>query len=408
MVTLCEPEDYDEKLKKWNISNLPIIPKNIKTKVIKKTKEQFKILENLIKMKEIECLICATDSGREGELIFRYIYEQTKCKKPFKRLWISSMTDEAIKEGFENLKDGKEYDNLFYSAKCRAEADWLVGINASRAFTLKYNSLLSIGRVQTPTLAILVKRQKEIEKFKEKEYFEIEANFEILDDLEKKYKGIWIDLPKNETKINEKETANKILEEIKGKYGEIFSIENETKKQAPPLLYDLTELQRDCNKKFGYSAQKTLSLAQDLYEKRKLITYPRTDSRYISEDMKPKLIQILKKLNNLEEYKKYLEYIFSLEKLPITKRIVDNSKITDHHAIIPTLSNINLASLSIDEKNVYDLIARRFISVFYPNYIYNTTKIITKIEQNYFITKGTTILQKGFTILNINTEKEKK
>lgn len=408
LITLCEPEEYDEKLKKWDISNLPIIPENIKTKVIKKTKEQFKILENLIKMKEIECLICATDSGREGELIFRYIYEQTKCKKPFKRLWISSMTDEAIKEGFENLKDGKEYDNLFYSAKCRAEADWLVGINASRAFTLKYNSLLSIGRVQTPTLAILVKRQKEIEKFKEKEYFEIEANFETLDNLKEKYKGIWIDLPKNETKINEKENANKILEEIKGKYGEIFSIENETKKQVHPLLYDLTELQRDCNKKFGYSAQRTLSLAQDLYEKRKLITYPRTDSRYISEDMKPKLIQILKKLNNLEEYKKYLEYIFSLEKLPVTKRIVDNSKITDHHAIIPTLSNINLSSLSLDEKNVYDLIARRFISVFYPNYIYNITKIVTKIEQSYFITKGTTILQKGFTILNINTEKEKK
>lgn len=408
LVTLCEPEEYDEKFKKWDMAHLPIIPKKIKTKVIKQTKEQFKVLQNLIKMEEIEELICATDSGREGELIFRYIYEQTKCKKPFKRLWISSMTDEAIKEGFENLKDGKEYDNLFYSAKCRSEADWLVGINASRAFTLKYNSLLSIGRVQTPTLAILVERQKEIEKFQEKEYFEIEAIFETLENAKEKYKGIWLDLAKNETKIQEKEKANKILKEIKGKDGEIFSVENETKKQAQPLLYDLTELQRDCNKKFGYSAQKTLSLAQDLYEKRKLITYPRTDSRYISEDMKPKLMGILKKLDNVEEYKKYLEYIFSLDKLPITKRIVDNSKITDHHAIIPTNSNINLASLSADEKNVYDLIARRFIAVFYPNYVYNTTKILTKIEQHYFITKGTTILEKGWTALNINTEKEKK
>lgn len=408
LVTLCEPEEYDEKLKKWDMTHLPIIPQNIKTKVIKQTNQQFKILKNLIKMQEVTSLICATDSGREGELIFRYIYEQTKCKKPFKRLWISSMTDEAIKEGFQNLKDGKEYDNLYYSAKCRSEADWLVGINASRAFTLKFNTLLSIGRVQTPTLAILVERQKEIEMFSSKEYFEIEANFYKIQDINQNYKSTWIDFEKNETKILEKEKANNILKEIKGKGGEIFSVENETKKQPPPLLYDLTELQRECNKKFGYSAQKTLSLAQDLYEKRKLITYPRTDSRYISEDMKSKLHNILKKLNEIEEYSKYLKYIFSLEKLPITKRIIDNSKITDHHAIIPTNIKINLSNLSVEEKNVYDLIARRFIAVFYPNYVYNITKIITKIENHFFISKGTTILEKGFTLLNINTEKDKK
>ncbi|MDE6182188.1 MAG: DNA topoisomerase III, partial [Eubacteriales bacterium] len=381
-------------------NTLPIIPDIIKTKAIAKTKEQLKILTNLIKMDEVENLICATDSGREGELIFRYIYEITKCKKPFKRLWISSMTDEAIKYGFENLKDGKEYDNLYNSAKCRSEADWLVGINASRAFTLKFNTLLSIGRVQTPTLAILVEKHKEIEKFDIKEYFEIEANFETISDLKENYKGTWINLENNDTKIYEKENADNISKEIKGKNGEVFSVENETKKQPAPLLYDLTELQRECNKKYGYSAQKTLSLAQDLYEKRKLITYPRTDSRYLSEDMKPKLMGILKKLNNNSEYKPFLDYVFSLEKLPITKRIIDNSKITDHHAIIPTNVNINLANLSNEEKNVYNLIARRFIAIFYPNYIYNTTKILSKIENHYFITKGTTIIDKGWTILN--------
>ena len=406
LVTLCDPEEYDENLKKWKMDTLPIIPDNIKIKAIKNTKEQLKIIHNLMKMNEVENLICATDSGREGELIFRYIYNITNCKKPFKRLWISSMTDEAIKDGFENLKDGTEYDNLYNCAKCRSEADWLVGINASRAFTLKFNTLLSIGRVQTPTLAILVERYKEIQNFNIKDYFEIEVEFEKISDLKENYKGIWINLKENETKIYDKEKAQNIAKEIKGKNGIIFSVENETKKQPPPLLYDLTELQRDCNKKYGYSAQKTLSLAQDLYEKRKLITYPRTDSRYLSEDMKSKISGILKNLNSIDEYAPFLNYVFSLENLPITKRIIDNSKITDHHAIIPTNKSVNLSSLSNDEKNIYNLIARRFIAVFYPNYVYSTTKIISKIENHYFITKGTSIIDKGWTILNINTEKK--
>lgn len=408
LVTLCDPEEYNQDLKKWKMDTLPIIPDNIKTKAIKKTREQLKILNNLINMKEVSALICATDSGREGELIFRYIYSISKCKKPFQRLWISSMTDESIKEGFKNLKNGEEYDNLYKSAKCRSEADWLVGINASRAFTLKFNVLLSIGRVQTPTLAILVDRHTEIEKFEIKEYFEVEANFETKAQLKEVYKATWLDLKKNETKIFEKNKVAEILNNIKGKNGLVFSVENETKKQHSPLLYDLTELQRDCNKKFGYSANKTLSLAQDLYEKRKLITYPRTDSRYISEDIKPKLMGILKCINSIPEYSTYLEYVFSLKSLPITKRIVDNSKISDHHAIIPTITKIDLSKLKLEERNVYNLIVRRFISVFYPCYVYNITKIITKVDNEYFITKGNTILEKGWTILNIKSEKEKK
>lgn len=408
LVSLCEPEEYDIKLKIWNINTLPIIPNQIKLKPIAKTKQQLKIISSLINKKEVDSLICATDSGREGELIFRYIYEITKCKKPFKRLWISSMTDEAISEGFKNLKDSKEYDNLYLSAKCRSEADWLVGINASRVFTLKFDELLSIGRVQTPTLSILVTRQEEIENFKPEPYFELEAKF-LPCDFEETYKGIYIDKDKN-SKIFVKQTIEDIINKIKDKDGVVENIENKNKELLPPLLYDLTELQRDCNKKFSYSAQKTLSIAQDLYEKRKLITYPRTDSRYLSKDMSSKLRKVLEKLNDTEEFKSYASYVLSLEKLPVTKRIIDDKKVTDHHAIIPTISNIKLNNLSQEEKNVFTLIARRFLAVFYPKYIYQSTKIITKVDEYNFLTKGITVIQKGFTELNFKgkDEKEKK
>lgn len=400
LVTLSEPEDYDIKFKTWKKDDLPIIPEKIKIKAIKNTKEQLKILYKLVNDNDVDYLICATDSGREGELIFRYIYEITKCSKPFKRLWISSMTDAAIKAGFENLKDGREYDNLYISAKCRSEADWLVGINASRAFTLKYNALLSIGRVQTPTLAILVQRQNEINDFVIKDCWEVEADFG-------KYKGIRFDPNDKETKIFDKNKANGIAEKVKNKEAFVKSVDYEEKKQLPPLLYDLTELQRECNKKFGYSAQKTLSLAQDLYEKRKMITYPRTDSRYLSNDMIPKLSIILDKINAVSDYNKYSGYVLSLEKLPISKRIVDNSKISDHHAIIPTETKINLNQLKNDEFNVYDLIIRRFLQVFYPNYIYGVTKIVTESEGEQFISRGTMVIQKGWTELNKVSEKEK-
>lgn len=401
LVTLSDPEDYKEEWKKWKKEDLPIIPDKIKIKAIANTREQLKVLHKLINSEDVEALICATDSGREGELIFRYIYEITRCSKPFKRLWISSMTDAAIKAGFSNLKDGKEYDNLYLSAKCRSEADWLVGINASRAFTLKYNALLSIGRVQTPTLAILVQRQKEIDSFDIRDYWEVEADFE-------KYKGIRFEGNDKETKIFDKAKAKEIADKVKGKLAKVKSVDYEEKKQLPPLLYDLTELQRDCNKKFGYSAKKTLSLVQDLYEKRKMVTYPRTDSRYLSDDMIPKISIILNKLNAVSNYNPYSQYVLSLPKLPITKRIVDNSKISDHHAIIPTEVNINLSQLSNEEFNVYDLIARRFMAVFYPNYIYGTTKVITESENELFISRGTMVIQKGWTELNRNVEKDKK
>ncbi len=400
LVTLCDPEDYSEGLKKWAFQTLPIIPEEMKLKAIKNTRSQLKVLHKLMNDRNTDSIICATDSGREGELIFRYIYSITNCTKKVQRLWISSMTDAAISDGFRKLRDSSEYDLLYLSAKCRSEADWLVGINATRAYTLKYNALLSIGRVQTPTLAIIVARQKEIDAFEAKDYYEVQNNYGS-------FTGTWFLKEYGNTRIEEKEKAEAIAKKVKGKTGVVSKIEKEEKKQSAPFLYDLTELQRDCNKKFGYSAQKTLDLAQALYEKRKLITYPRTDSRYLSDDMKQKIVSTLKKLSYVEEYKEYASYVLNLERLPLSKRIIDNSKVTDHHAIIPTDVNIRLSTLTKEEWNVYNLIALRFLCVFYPNYIYSVTKIVTLAEDETFLSKGTTVLQEGWTALNKRTPEQK-
>lgn len=402
LVTLCDPEDYDLSLKSWKINTLPIIPREIKLKGIKNTKKQLLILKNIMNGNEVSQIICATDSGREGELIFRYIYGIIKCKKPFKRLWISSMTDTAIKNGFANLKESSEYDNLYQSAKCRSEADWLVGINATRAYTIRYDALLSIGRVQTPTLAIITERQKEINAFIPKEYWTVKADFESKS--QNRYFGTWID-ENEESAIYEQEKAENIIDKVRGKTGEVKKIEHEEKRQPPQLLYDLTELQRDANKKYGFSAQKTLSIAQDLYEKRKMITYPRTDSRYLPSDMAPKLDKTIEKLD-IEPYAEYVRYIKSLPSLPVTKRIIDDSKISDHHAIIPTDVRINLNSLSVDEKKIYDLIARKFLQAFYPYYVYSVTKIITEVCGECFLSKGTTVIQLGFMELYKDEKKD--
>lgn len=403
LVTLCEPEDYGAEYKRWNFSLLPIMPEQLKLKPVKNTVSQLKILKKLMNDKEIEKIICATDSGREGELIFRYIYQFTKCKKPFQRLWISSMTDTAIKEGFQKLKEGKEYDSLYLSAKCRSEADWLVGMNATRAYTLKYNALLSIGRVQTPTLAMIVEKQKEIDAFVPKDYYEVLADYG-------EFHGTWFLPENNETKIFEKEKADAIAAKVEGKEGVISSVTKERKKQPSPLLYDLTELQRDCNRKYGFSAQRTLSTAQSLYETRKMITYPRTDSRYLSDDMIPKITNTLKKISAIAPYTSYVQFILNKEKLPISKRIIDNSKITDHHAIIPTDGAIKIESLNPDEKKVYHLIVLRFLSVFYPDYIYSITKVIINVLEEFFLSKGSVILQLGWMELyqKLEDSKEKK
>lgn len=388
LVTLCEPEDYDKSLKRWSMDTLPIMPEKMKLKAIRGSKKQLDILKKLMNDKETDSIICATDSGREGELIFRYIYDYNKCRKPFKRLWISSMTDAAIKEGFDNLKDGSDYDLLYASAKCRSEADWLVGINATRAFTVKYDALLSIGRVQTPTLAMIVKRQAEIDNFVPEKYYEVTADYGD-------FKGTWTD-SKNSTVIKQLSDAQEIASKVDGKDGTVKEVKKTAKQTLPPQLYDLTELQRDCNKMYGFSAQKTLDIAQSLYEKRKMITYPRTDSRYLSDDMIPKIKVIMRRLVNAEIFAGYAQNVIDMEKLPINKRIVDNKKVTDHHAIIPADNSFRKDSLTPEEKKVFGLVALRFIAVFGDPYKYTSTKITVVCEDEKFITKGTTVTDEGW------------
>lgn len=388
LVTLAEPEAYDVKYKKWNFETLPILPDSMKLEAIKKTRSQLKVLHKLMHSREIDEIICATDSGREGELIFRYIYEITQCRKPFRRLWISSMTETAIREGFAHLQDGSHYDLLYHSARCRAEADWLVGMNASRAYTIRYGALLSIGRVQTPTLALIVEKQKEIDAFVPQDYFEVQVDFE-------QYTGFWIDEKEN-TRLDLREKAEQIAARVKGQRGIVSQIVKEEKRQLPPLLYDLTELQRECNRKFGFSAKKTLDIAQSLYEKRKMITYPRTDSRYLSDDMVGKIKQTLGRLKDVPVFSSYAAEVLAKEKLPLSKRIIDNSKVTDHHAIIPTDTRLRTDHLTPEENKVFSLVAARFLAVFYPAYVYESTKVYTKVGLDTFLSKGKTVLQEGW------------
>lgn len=390
LVTLYEPRDYDESLKRWSYQSLPIIPETIKVKPYPQTKKQLMIIQKLCHREDVESLICATDSGREGELIFRYIYEYVESDKSFSRLWISSMTDEAIKQGFEHLKDGKEYNRLYLSAKCRSESDWLVGINATRAYTTLNNTLLSIGRVQTPTLALVVNRYNEIQDFKPKDYFEVVADYG-------EFKGTWFSNQISDTKIDTLEEAEKIAKKVKEQEGKVTDIEKKNNNQKPPFLYDLTELQRDGNRQYGYTATQVLEYAQNLYEKRKLITYPRTDSRFLSDDMKDTVIKTMATVNVLP-YSKAIEPLMKDGKLQLkfSKRIINNSKITDHHAIIPTDKNPENISLSPQEKHIYQLIVKRFIAVFYDDYKFKTTKVIIDVLGESFVSKGKIISDLGW------------
>lgn len=390
LATLKEPEDYDPSLKRWHMSALPILPQTMGLKSIPSTAKQLNLLKKMLNSKEISQVICATDSGREGELIFRYIYQWAQCNKPVKRLWISSLTDAAISKGLETMKDGSEYDNLFASARCRAEADWLVGMNATRAFTLKHGDLYPVGRVQTPTLAILVNRHKEIEAFVPENYWEVRAQF-----ISKNggYIGHYIS-KEMEERIKTKAEAEAIAQKVKGVTGTVESIETEEKRQLPPQLFDLTELQRECNRKLGFSAQKTLATAQSLYEKHKMITYPRTDSRYLSQDMVPKLKPVVASVP--EAYQGFAATVLALPTLPVTSRIVNDAKVTDHHAIIPTGSKKPLSALSPDERAVYDRILRNFLAVFHDAYVYDMTTVITRAADEMFRSKGKVDRQLGW------------
>ncbi len=394
LVGLCEPDEVDEKYKKWRMDLLPMLPEKIPLMVFKQTQTQFNVVKKLMNDKDISEIICATDSGREGELIFRYIYACAGCKKPVKRLWVSSMTDAALRAGLDSMKPGEAYDSLYLSARCRSEADWLVGMNASRAFSLKYNAHLSVGRVQTPTLAILVKRDQEIAAFVPEDYFEVACDFGD-------YKGTWID-ENQKTHIPTKEKAEEIKKKVSGKIGKVIESTRDEKRKPPEKLYDLTTLQREANRKFGFSADKTLKIAQSLYETRKMITYPRTDSSYLPDDMIPKVQKIL---NLLPE--PYAGFVKAIAPVKTAKRIYDNNKVTDHHAIVPTDRRADIKALSEDERKIFDLIAKKLIAAHYPDYVYSSTKIITDVEGEKFRSQGNMPIAEGWRALYRGEEKKK-
>ncbi len=397
LVALCDPDEIDPIYKRWSMEHLPILPEAMPKKVLPKTRGQFSVVKKLITDKEVEKIICATDSGREGELIFRYIYDMAKCIKPVERLWISSMTDAAIQEGFRALKPASEYDALYASAKLRSEADWLVGMNASRAFTVKYDALLPIGRVQTPTLALIVARDREIAEFVPQEYFEIRANFGD-------YTGIWLNEEAKNTRCESREKADAIKSAVVRKEATVIKAERTPKKLPSPFLYDLTSLQRDANGRFGFSASKTLKIAQSLYETHKLTTYPRTDSRYLPRDMIPKVKTLLATLP--EPYAALAQPV--KENPSVSSRIYNDEKVTDHHAIVPTGKYDALGRLNEDERRVYDMIAKRLLSVHYPDYEYLSAEILTRAEGHVFKSTGQTVLNLGWKALYRDEEKEQK
>jgi len=396
LVSIAEPEEQNPVWKKWSMENLPMIPNPWKLTVLSATKKQFEIVSSLMSGNEISEIINAADAGREGELIFRLIYEMSGCRKPFKRLWISSMTDEAIKEGFTNLKPGNEFDNLGAAALCRARSDWLVGMNLTRCYTKKLGTIFTVGRVQTPTLAMVVKRHLEIANFKPRDYWEITAD---LGD----FKAVWFDPSEKEapSRISEPEKAKHISDKLTGAQAEISKVTTSKKKLPPPLLYDLTTLQREANSRFGFTAAQTLSLAQALYESRKIITYPRTDSRHLSNDIYKTIPRRLAALP--PEYDGFRKSL-PIDKLPKPTRVFDDKQVSDHHAIIPTEQKVtNLNALKPDEKKIYDLIARRFLAAFYPDHEYLATTVVAIAVGESLKAQGRVVLAPGWRVL---TEKK--
>lgn len=387
LVTLADPEEYDKKYAQWNLETLPMLPKKMQLVVIKQTAKQFKDVKTQLCRKDIGQVVIATDAGREGELVARWILEKADCHKPVKRLWISSVTDKAIREGFAHLKDGREYQNLYAAAVARAEADWLVGINATRALTCKYNAQLSCGRVQTPTLAMIAKREEEIRKFKPEEYFGMNLQAGGV-------RWTWQDKKSRGTRTFQKDRMDELFKKLKGQKLVITAVEKSSKKSGAPGLYDLTELQRDANKKFGYSAKETLNMMQRLYENHKVLTYPRTDSRYISTDV----AETLKERLRACAVGPYRKMAGSLAMKPIRTNgsFVDNKKVSDHHAIIPTEQFVQLDHMTVDERRIYDLVVRRFLAVLYPPFEYEQTTMRGEAAGETFTAKGKIVKSLGW------------
>src|SRR5438034_6386822 len=412
LVQLAEPEEYDEKWKKWRMADLPIVPPNGFKLVPRdaKSKKQLKLVEALLRRDDVDRVVNACDAGREGELIFAYLYESVfgaaptspDAPKPVDRLWISSMTKQAIREGFDQLRPGNQLKPLESAARARSEADWLVGMNATRAATIRgrawVGGVVSLGRVQTPTLAIIVRREREIQAFVPQPYWLVHASFDP------RYEGLWFDPIRaddkdtptgQETWLKEADRADEIVTKVSGNTGTVEAVERKEQSERAPLLYDLTSLQRDANRRFGFSARRTLSAAQSLYEGKKAITYPRTSSRWLSGDLVPQLKPTAGTLVDIPEYATAAQFVLRLESLPLA-RVVNDAKVDDHHALIPTDVEHDVSTFSPDERRVFDLIARRFLAVFHPPARYARTTVVTVVEDERFRTRGKVTLEAGW------------
>lgn len=387
LITLADPEEYDKKYEKWEMSTLPMMPKDMKLVVIRQTGKQFSVVKTQLFRKDIEEIIIATDAGREGELVARWILEKAGCHKPIKRLWISSVTDKAIKEGFANLKDGHAYDNLYRAAVARAEADWLVGMNGTRALTCKYNAQLSCGRVQTPTLAMIARREEEIRQFTPKEYYGVSVETQDV-------KWTWRDEKTKSFRTFSREKAEEIRRKTETASLEVTRIEEKNKKSMAPGLYDLTTLQREANQKYGFSAKETLNIMQRLYENHKVLTYPRTDSRYIGKDIVPTIRERLKACG-IGPYRKLAGALMN-KPVQANSSFVDDKKVSDHHAIIPTEQFVQLDHMTNEERKIYDMVVRRFLAVLYPPFEYQQVTMEAKAAGETFAASGKVVKSQGW------------
>src|SRR5215213_8388593 len=393
LVGLAPPDDYDAKLKKWRFADLPILPERFKlVPNDERARKQLSVVHRLMRDEEIDLIVNACDAGREGELIFAYVLETADVDKPVERLWLSSMTRTAIRDAFEHLRSGEDMKLLEAAARSRSEADWVVGMNATRAASIRlrsaFDGAVSLGRVQTPTLALVARREEEIRAFKPEPYWLVEAGFEASE--RRVYRGRYMGgkrLPEDE--------ARTIVEAVTGGTGTITKLEKKEEREKPQLLYDLTSLQRHANTLHGFSARRTLAAAQRLYEEHKAITYPRTNSRFLPSDQIPEIKPTAELVGHNSEYTRAANYVTSLDKLPLG-RVVNDDKVDDHHALIPTRSEHNLDRMGSDEKRVYDLVAKRFLAIFHPEAVYERTRVETTVVEHVFRTSGRRLIEAGW------------
>jgi DNA topoisomerase III len=399
LVQLADPDEYDDRFKKWRMADLPIVPDRFKLVVRdERSKKQMNVVKRQLDRDDVDRVVNACDAGREGELIFAYLYEKAGSKKPVQRLWLNSMTPAAIQEAFGALRPGAELASLEAAARSRSEADWIVGMNATRAATIRlrssFDGAVSLGRVQTPTLAILARREQEIRDFKPEPYWVVDATFDPAEERPRQYEGRYHDGAN--PRVGSADAARAIVDACRGGFGEITKLEKSERKERPELLYDLTSLQRHANRRYGFTARRTLAAAQRLYEEHKALTYPRTNSRFLTSDMISEIKPIARLVGSQSEYAKASQYVLGLDVLPLG-RVVNDAKVSDHHAIIPTRAERHpVDKMSDDDRRIYDLVVRRFLAIFHPDAVFENTRVETTVASHVFRTRGKVLLVAGW------------